>query len=76
MCLTKSDLLGGLYMIPCRIDLDLGKKNVSKNTLGVTGKCNKQHQHHQLSFLQNSRSILEYIENENDLKNYYNSTLQ
>ena len=38
MCLTKSDLSGGLYKIPNRIGLDLGKKTVNKNTFGITAK--------------------------------------
>ena len=52
MCLTKSDLLGGLYKIPSRIDLDLGKKNVNKNTLGITAKnclCNCMQSNFQLN---------------------------
>ena len=39
MCLTKSDLSGGLYKIPSRIGFDLGKKkNVKKNTFGIAAE--------------------------------------
>ena len=35
----KFGLSGGLYKMPHRIGLDLGKKNVNKNTFGITAKA-------------------------------------
>ena len=34
-CLTKSNLSGGLHKTPSNIGLDLGKKNVNENTVGI-----------------------------------------
>ena len=34
-CLTKSNLSGGLHKIPSSIGLDLGKKKVNENTVGI-----------------------------------------
>ena len=39
MGLKKSDFSGGLFKIPSRIGLDLGRKNFNKNTFGITAKA-------------------------------------